>query len=169
MSDCFLTPWTVARHVTLFMGFPRQKFLNGLPFPSPGDLLNPGIEHLSPAWAGKFLLLSHRGSPGNLYPFAIHYHVCAKLLQLCPALCDPMDYSPPDSSVHGILQGRIFPTQGLNPHHLHLLHWQVGVSPLAPPGKPPYTTISVPLERGYPRECKSSSTSSSRCGLKSWL
>ena len=37
--------------------------------------------------------------------------VCAcvhtKLLQLCPTLCDPMDYSPPGSSVHGILQARL--------------------------------------------------------------
>ena len=34
----------------------------------------------------------------------------------------------------------IFPTQGSNPCLLHLLHWQVGSLPLAPPGKPPYTT-----------------------------
>ena len=33
-------------------------------------------------------------------------HVCAQLLQLCPTLCDPMDCSPPDSSVHGICQAR---------------------------------------------------------------
>ena len=32
---------------------------------------------------------------------------CAKLLQSCPTLCDTMDHSPPDSSVHGILQARI--------------------------------------------------------------
>ena len=31
---------------------------------------------------------------------------CAKLLQSCPVLCDPTDYSPPGSSVHGILQAR---------------------------------------------------------------
>ena len=36
---------------------------------------------------------------------AISVH--AKSLQLCPTLCDPMDCSPPDSSLHGILQGRI--------------------------------------------------------------
>ena len=34
-------------------------------------------------------------------------YVCAKLLQLYPTLCDPMDCSPPGSSVHGILQARI--------------------------------------------------------------
>ena len=36
---------------------------------------------------------------------------------------------------HALLQG-IFPTQGLNPHLLSLLHWQQGSLPLAPPGKP---------------------------------
>ena len=40
------------------------------------------------------------------YPLSIP-GMCAKLLQLCPALCDPVDYSLPGSSVHGILQTRI--------------------------------------------------------------
>ena len=37
----------------------------------------------------------------------IYVCICAKLLQLCPTICDPMDHSPPGSSVHGILQARI--------------------------------------------------------------
>ena len=61
-------------------------------------------------------------------------------VQLCLTLCNPMDYSLPDSSVHGIFQARIlewvsssysrgiFPTQGSNPH---LLHWQVHCSTLS--------------------------------------
>ena len=36
------------------MGFPRQEYWSGLPFPSPGDLRDPGIEPKSPASAGKF-------------------------------------------------------------------------------------------------------------------
>ena len=72
--------------------------------------------------------------------------VHAKSLQSCPALCDPMDCSPPGFTVHGgssgkdtgvgchaLLQG-IFPTQGSNLCLLGLLHWQVGSLPLAPPG-----------------------------------
>ena len=43
------TPWTVAHQAPLFMGFSRQKYWSGLPFPSPGDLPNPGIEPGSPA------------------------------------------------------------------------------------------------------------------------
>ena len=38
------TPWTVARQAPLSMGFPRQKYWSGLPFPPPGDLPNPGIK-----------------------------------------------------------------------------------------------------------------------------
>ena len=40
----FVTPWTVARQAPLSMGFSRQEYWSGLPFPSPGDLPNPGIE-----------------------------------------------------------------------------------------------------------------------------
>ena len=40
----FVTPWTVACQAPLSMGFSRQEYSSGLPFPSPGDLLNSGIE-----------------------------------------------------------------------------------------------------------------------------
>ena len=39
----FETPWTVAYQASLSMGFSRQEYWNGLPFPSPGDLPDPGI------------------------------------------------------------------------------------------------------------------------------
>ena len=38
------TPWTVACQAPAFMGFSRQEYWSGLPFPSPGDLPNPGIQ-----------------------------------------------------------------------------------------------------------------------------
>ena len=44
----FATPWTVAYQASPSMGFSRQAYWNGLPFPSPGDLPNPGIEPESP-------------------------------------------------------------------------------------------------------------------------
>ena len=74
--------------------------------------------------------------------------MCAMSLQLCPTLCDHMDYSLPGSSVHGISQARntgvgchflpqgIFPTQGLNPSLLGLLHWQADSLPVVSPEKP---------------------------------
>ena len=44
----YATPWTIAYQVLLSMGFSRQEYWSGLPFPSPGDLPNPGIEPGSP-------------------------------------------------------------------------------------------------------------------------
>ena len=64
MSNSFVTPWTVA-YQTLSMGFSRQ-YWSRLPFPSPGNLPNPGIEPrspVSPASQADSLPLSHRGSP----------------------------------------------------------------------------------------------------------
>ena len=49
-----VTPWTLAHQAPLFMGFPRQEYWNGLPFPPPGDLPHPGTEHESAALAGGF-------------------------------------------------------------------------------------------------------------------
>ena len=45
----FATPWTVAHQAPLSMGFSRQEYWNGLPFPSPANLPDPGIEPRSPA------------------------------------------------------------------------------------------------------------------------
>ena len=45
----FATPWTVAYQAPPSMGFSRQEYWSGLPFPSPGDLPDPGIEPRSPA------------------------------------------------------------------------------------------------------------------------
>ena len=61
------TPWTVAHQVPLSMVFSKEEYWSGLPFPSPGDVPNPGIEPASPALAGKdSLSLSHQGSPERL-------------------------------------------------------------------------------------------------------
>ena len=56
-DQLFVTPWTVAHQAPLFMRFSRQEFWNGLPFPPPGDLPDPGIEPtflMSPALIGEF-------------------------------------------------------------------------------------------------------------------
>ena len=45
----FVTPWTVAHQAPPSTGFSKQEYWSGLPFPSPGDLPNPGIEPRSPA------------------------------------------------------------------------------------------------------------------------
>ena len=51
-----VTPWTVAHQTPLSMGFPRQEYWSGFPFPSPGDLPDPGIETGSPAFQADSLL-----------------------------------------------------------------------------------------------------------------
>ena len=77
-----------------------------------------------------------------LYCWPYHAYMCAKLLQLCPTLHDPMDYNLLGSSIHGIFQARIlvwyhtllqgiFLTQGSNLNLLCLLHWQVDTSPMS--------------------------------------
>ena len=52
--ESFVTPWTVTCQASLSMGFPRQGYWSGVPFPSPGDLPDPGIEPTSPALVGEF-------------------------------------------------------------------------------------------------------------------
>ena len=50
----FATPWTIAHQAPLSMGFSRQEYWSRLPFPSPGDLPDPGIKPASPALACGF-------------------------------------------------------------------------------------------------------------------
>ena len=52
MFDSFFIPWTVTYQIPLSMGFPRQEYWSGLPFPSPGNPPNPRIKPTSPALAG---------------------------------------------------------------------------------------------------------------------
>ena len=58
-----MTPWMVARQATPSMGFSRQEHWSGLPFPSPGDLLDPGIEPGSPALQADSLPSEPPGKP----------------------------------------------------------------------------------------------------------
>ena len=57
----FATLWTIAYQAPLSMGFSRQKYWSSFPFPTPGDLLDPGIEPVSPVsrtLAGGFFTTS---------------------------------------------------------------------------------------------------------------
>ena len=59
----FATLWTVGYQPPPSMGFSRQKHWSGLPFPSPGDLPDPGIEPQSPALQTDALLSETTGKP----------------------------------------------------------------------------------------------------------
>ena len=113
------------------MKFSRQEYWSVLPFPSPGDLPEPGIESVCPALQANALPSEPPGKPSR--SLSIHQPmlpnpwyvlgledavmvpdlqvptgcVHAKWLQSCPTLWHPMDCSLPDFSVHGILQARI--------------------------------------------------------------
>ena len=114
----FATPWTVAYQAPLSMGFSRQEYWSGLPFPSPGDLPNPGIEPEFPAFQADALTSE---PPGKHKGEAISVGVCLTLSKYQHAegerehevtqsyltLCDPMVCSLPGSSAHGIFKARI--------------------------------------------------------------
>ena len=66
------TPWTVAHQAPLSMGFSRQEYRSGLPFLSPGDFPDPGVEPVSPALTGRFFMAAH------VHPWLIHVNVWQK-------------------------------------------------------------------------------------------
>ena len=95
----FVTPWTVACQAPLSMEFSRQEYWRGshslLQGIFPTQAVNPGLLHCR-----KILYcLSHQGSP-------LSHDVLCLVAQLCPTLCDCMDYSLPVSSVHGDSPGK---------------------------------------------------------------
>ena len=102
--------WTVAHQGPLSMEFFRQAYWSRLPFPTPGDFPDPGIEPESFVSSAYSLPLAPTGKPHNgmgswLVPTVSSKHFIqreVKVAQLCLTLCDPVDYT-----VHGILQVRI--------------------------------------------------------------
>ena len=95
----FVTPWTVAHQTPLSIGFPGPEYWSGLPFPPPGNLLDPGIEPVSlasPAWADRFFT-----TRGTAYTHT-HTHVCCCLvIKSCSTLCD---FIPGSSVLHCLLK-----------------------------------------------------------------
>ena len=116
MSDS-ATSWTVAHQVPLSVRFSRQEYWSGLPFPSPGDLPDPGIKPVSfafPALAGlyhcntRIVDLVHL-CPGSrvFFKMTLEHIYCmpqfSSVAQSCPTLCDPMNRSTPGLPVHNQL------------------------------------------------------------------
>ena len=98
----FANPWTVAHQAPLLMGFSRQEYRSGLPFPSPGDLPDPGIELGSPVLQADSLPLRNQGSLKDghrffkifsfLHIFAI-YHLSSlyQEVEIVSLLSEPVD------------------------------------------------------------------------------
>ena len=128
----FATPWTIAYQDPQSMGFSRQEYWSGLPFPSPGDLPDPSLPHCKQT----LYHLSHQGSPSLdrqclwlwylLWPKSyLRFFFKVKFAQSCPTLQPCGQYSswnsPGQNTGVGslsLLQG-IFPTQGSNPGLQH--------------------------------------------------
>ena len=81
----FATLWTIAQQAPLSMGFFKQEYWHRLPFPSPGDLPNPGLKLTSPV--SPALELDSLPDEPSWKPI-FHF---AKSLQSCPTVCDPID------------------------------------------------------------------------------
>ena len=76
----FETPWTVAHQALPSMGFSRQEYWGGLPFPSPGHLPNPGIEPRSPALRADALTSEPLGKPTVGFRLLQIYFVWVRLM-----------------------------------------------------------------------------------------
>ena len=91
-----MTLWTVTHQVPLSVEFSRQEYWSGLPFPSAGDLPEPGIEPLSPALQAN--LSKPPGAPAaNCNISSVQF---SSVTQSCPIICDPMNHSTPGLPVH---------------------------------------------------------------------
>ena len=180
-------PWTLAHQASLSVGFCRQEYWSGFPFPSPGE----GLKPTSPALADTFFTIESPAKPliplkgyfpllartsleeksffmvgkkrmscpkaihlNMFFNFSSHHEtsknyvcvcvcVCMKVIQFCPILCDPMDYT-----VQGILQAWTpeskipspgdLPNPGIKPRSPAL---RADSLPAEPPGKPKNTGV----------------------------
>ena len=107
VADSFVISWTVACQDPLPMGFLRQEYWSGLPFPSPGESSNPGIKSASPALRVDSLPLSYQVSPAcshahMLFAIIKAYSICSySRLQLHTHTHTHMYTNSVYRSVHG--------------------------------------------------------------------
>ena len=81
VSYTFGTPQTVAHQAGFLVEFPRYEYWSGLPFPSPGDLLDPGIRPASPALASRFFTIEPPGKP-HVYIYPLFFWISSPLRSL---------------------------------------------------------------------------------------
>ena len=100
-------PWTVTHQAALPMEFSRQEYWSRLPFPTPGHLPNPGIEHESRVSCIEGIFFTMSSTWEAPWRWCVCVCVCVhSVAPLCPTFCDPMDCSLPGCSAHGIFQAR---------------------------------------------------------------
>ena len=101
----FGTRWTVACQTPLSMGFSRQEHWSGFPFPSPGDLSDPGIKPRSPTLQANSFTTEPCGKHKEYLKVCVYiFFVVVQSLKSCLTLCNPMDCSTPGFPVVHHLQ-----------------------------------------------------------------
>ena len=135
-----MTPWTAARQAPLSMGFSRQEYWSGLPFPAPADLPDPELESRSPT------------SRADSLPFEPPVKVKGKALSRVRLFATPWLYSPWNSPGQNSGVGSLFPSPGdlpnpgIKPRSPTL---QADSLPAEPQGKPQNTGVgSISLLQG---------------------
>ena len=96
MSDSFSTPWIVAHQASLSMGFPRQEYWSGLPFPPQGIFPTQGLNSNPLQWQANSLPLSHQGSPMSLW-FYFKERTRGSIYTFLSLLCSasaPLSWAP---------------------------------------------------------------------------
>ena len=106
LLDCillFATLWNIAGQAPLSMEFSRQEYRSGLPFPSPGDLPDLGIEPASPALSGGFFTTEPLGRP--------------------PAPNTHTHTHPPKERKRRERESQLLESEGTLPFSAHLIIW----------------------------------------------
>ena len=141
LSNSLAAPWTAAYQIPLFMGFPKQKFWNGLSFPSPGNLPNLGIKPKSPALASGFFTTEPPGSfhfslscigEGNGNPLQ------------CSCLENPRDSGAWWAAVYGVAQ---------NQTQLKRHNSSSSIDRVEPPIRSKWRTLTEDERLHFPKMC----------------
>ena len=111
----FATPWTVAHQAPPSMGFSTQEYWSGLPFPSPGDLPNPGIEPGFPTLEADALTSE---PPGWLNKKLFFYEVKIVLARICCTLAIARFYTEHLNALKNLIL--TFITDSKSPEIAHL-------------------------------------------------
>ena len=102
-------PWTLTHQAPMYLGFSRQKYWSGLPFPSPGGFSDPGIKLVSPSLAGRFFTTEPPGKP-----LFFRYH---------PPYSSPEQPSWPEAMT-SLISSRCYPNGARGGISLSCHHWK---------------------------------------------
>ena len=147
-----MRPWTVAYQAPPSMGFSRQESWSGLPFPSPEDLPDPGIEPGLPHCRQALYRLSHQGSPTHIHIY-IYLSLTAwgrscSMQDLHCLMCN-LSLQCSDSLVVGHGLSSLWHTGLAAPGHVEILVLWQGIEPTTPASQGVFFTTESPRKSLY--------------------